>query len=231
MFSILLIENKNERCKEDWNRISKMIKAGMDEAGRGSLISRVYAAVTVLPDDFMQLCESEQVIIRDSKKMTPLQRKRSRQFIEKHAMEYNVQWSDVEEIDQYGIQKATMKAMHRCVDKLYMVPDKLFIDGEYYENHLPSLPYECIIRGDALVPEIACASILAKTYRDEFIEKIYEENQNVLEKYGVYHNKGYGTKVHMDALRKYGFTDFHRKSFCKQSFSLLQGKWFSVETE
>ena len=101
MFSILLIENKNERRKEDWNRISKMIKAGMDEAGRGSLISRVYAAVTVLPDDFMQLCESEQVIIRDSKKMTPLQRKRSRQFIEKHAMEYNVQWSDIEEIDQY----------------------------------------------------------------------------------------------------------------------------------
>lgn len=201
-----------------------MIKAGIDEAGRGSLISRVYTAITILPDDFLEFCDAQNIIIRDSKKMTKLQREKSRAFIEKHAIDYNVQWSEVEEIDGIGIQKATMKAMHRCVDALHMLPDKLFVDGECYENHNPSIPYECVVRGDSIIPEIACASILAKTHRDEFVENLCQENLDVLEKYGILQNKGYGTKIHMDALKQYGFTDFHRKSFCKQSYSLLQGK-------
>lgn len=203
---------------------SKMIKAGMDEAGRGSLISRVYTAITILPEDFLDLCDSQNIIIRDSKKMTKLQREKSRMFIEKYAIDYNVQWSEIEEIDSIGIQKATMNAMHRCVDNLCIPPDKLFIDGDYYENHHPSIDFECIVRGDSIVPEIACASILAKTYRDEFVENLCENNVIILDKYGILQNKGYGTKVHMDALKKFGFTDFHRKSFCKQSYSLLQGK-------
>lgn len=201
-----------------------MIKAGIDEAGRGSLISRVYTAITILPDDFLEFCDAQNIVIRDSKKMTKLQREKSRAFIEKHAIDYNVQWSEVEEIDGIGIQKATMKAMHRCVDALHMLPDTLFVDGECYENHNPSIPYECVVRGDSIIPEIACASILAKTHRDEFVENLCQENLDVLEKYGILQNKGYGTKIHMDALKQYGFTDFHRKSFCKQSYSLLQGK-------
>lgn len=201
-----------------------MIRAGMDEAGRGSLISRVYTAITVLPDDFLELCKDENIIIRDSKKMTKLQREKTRSFIEQHAMDYNVQWSTEEEIDSIGIQKATMKAMHRCVDHLNMPLDKLFVDGDYYENHLPELEYECVVRGDDIIPEIACASILAKTYRDEFIVDLTLQHMDKLEKYGILENKGYGTKIHMDALRKHGFSDFHRKSFCKQSYSLLQGR-------
>ena len=201
-----------------------MIKAGIDEAGRGSLISRVYTAITILPDNFLDICQEENIVIRDSKKMTSLQRQKSRLFIEKHAIDYNVQWSEVEEIDGIGIQKATMKAMHRCIDALHMFPDKLYVDGDYYENHIPELEYECVIRGDDLIPEIACASILAKTYRDEYIENLCKTHSDILEPYGILQNKGYGTKIHMDALRQFGFTDFHRKSFCKQSYSLFQKK-------
>ena len=194
-----------------------MLVAGMDEAGRGSLISRVYTGIVVLPDNFLELCKEENIIIRDSKKMTKLQREKSRRFIEHYAIDYNVQYSDHNEIDKVGILKATMNAMNRCIRKLNTEIDQLYIDGDYFETE-----YQCIIRGDDIVPEIACSSILAKTYRDEYILNLYNEHKEEFEKYGIDRNMGYGTKIHMDAIKRYGFTDFHRKSFCKKSFSYFK---------
>lgn len=196
-----------------------MLVAGIDEAGRGSLISRVYSAIVVLPENFLELCNEEKIIIRDSKKMTKLQREKSRRFIEKYAIDYNVQYSEHWEIDKVGILRATMNSMNRCIEKLIIPVDKLYVDGDYFDNYHKEIPYECIIRGDNIVPEIACASILAKTYRDEYIKNLFEENKEELEKYGIDRNMGYGTKVHMEAITENGFTEFHRKSFCKKSFS------------
>jgi ribonuclease HII len=192
-----------------------MLVAGVDEAGRGSLISRVYTAITVLPENFMKLAEEEKIIIRDSKKMSKLQRNKARKFIETHAIDYNVQFEDEKSIDKVGILKATMMCMNRSVDALHVPIDKLYVDGNYYQNHRDDIPYDCI-------PEIACSSILAKTYRDEFIEKLYQDNQDLLQPYGIETNMGYGTKVHMESLSLYGYTIFHRKSFCK--FSLFQNR-------
>ena len=109
--------------------------AGMDEAGRGSLLSRVYTAIVVLPDNFKELCEEENVIIRDSKKMTKRQRDRSRLFIEEHAIDYNVQFAEHDTIDKIGILNATFLSMNHCVDGLHVVIDKLLVDGDCYQNH------------------------------------------------------------------------------------------------
>jgi ribonuclease HII len=202
--------------------MSAKLVAGMDEAGRGSLISRVYVGIVVLPENFMEMCQEHGIVIRDSKKMTKLQRNKSRIFIENHSIDYNVQYSEQEEIDRVGILRATMNAMHRCVDRLHLPIDELLVDGDYYENHNHEISYRCIVRGDNIFPEIACASILAKTHRDEFIENLFQEYQDILQVYGIDRNKGYGTKIHMDAIDSFGMTEFHRKSFCKKKFLSFQ---------
>ena len=196
--------------------------AGMDEAGRGSLLSRVYTAIVVLPDNFKELCKEENVIIRDSKKMTKRQRDRSRLFIEEHAIDYNVQFVEHDTIDKIGILNATFLSMNHCVDGLHVVIDKLLVDGDCYQNHRKDIPHECVIRGDDQVMEIACASILAKTYRDEYVTQLYHDHSDLLGKYGIQTNMGYGTKVHMDAIQQFGFTSYHRKSFCRSSFSFFK---------
>lgn len=194
-----------------------MLIAGMDEAGRGSLISRIYVAICVLPEDFMSLCQENNVVIRDSKKMTKRQRDRARLFIEQYAIDYNVQYKDHEYIDKVGIGKATMDAMHQCVDQLRMPIDRLLVDGNYYHNHRHDIFSKSVVRGDDIHPEIACASILAKTHRDEYISNLVDQFPHVLTKYGILSNMGYGTKIHMEALDEHGFSPFHRKSFCKRS--------------
>jgi len=196
------------------------IVAGVDEAGLGSLISRVYTAITVLPDDFMKHAKTEKIVIRDSKKMSKLQREKARKFIEQNAIDYNVQFESHDEIDRIGILNATMNCMNRSVDKLYIPIDKLYVDGNFYRNHRDDIPYECVVRGDDCIPEIACSSILAKTYRDEYIQNLYANHETELRPYGIETNMGYGTKVHMDRLAEYGFTRFHRKSFCKHKIPL-----------
>lgn len=197
-----------------------MLIAGMDEAGRGSLISRVYVAICVLPEDFVAICQENKVVIRDSKKMSKRQRDRARLLIEQYAIDYNVQYREHDTIDKVGIGKATMDAMHSCVDHLQLPIDRLLVDGNYYHNHRYDIFSECVVRGDDIHPEIACASILAKTYRDEYVSNLVDTFPHILTRYGISSNMGYGTKIHMDAIEKYGFSPFHRKSFCKRNLLL-----------
>ena len=196
-------------------RENGLYAAGIDEAGRGSLIAPVTAAIVILPNDFLDQCKEKKIIIRDSKKMTKLQREKSKKFIESHAIDFNVQFIDEKKIDEIGILKSTMLCMNKCVDNLKQEPLKLLIDGNYYENHRKDLIYETFIKGDEFYPEISCASILAKTYRDEYIQSLVQEDSSLQEKYNLANNMGYGTKKHIDGIREYGLSDLHRKSFCK----------------
>jgi len=193
-----------------------MLVAGIDEAGRGSLISRVCAAAVVVPEDFMDMAAEEEIVIRDSKKMTARQRERSAAWIEQNAIAYAVAYADETEIDRVNILEATMNAMHRAVESLQIVPDCLHVDGSVFRPFIDAegydIPHECIIRGDDTDPAIASASILAKTRRDEFLLGLVAEHPE-LERYGISQNMGYGTAAHVRALQEWGPSVFHRRSF------------------
>jgi len=195
----------------------KFFNAGMDESGRGCLFGPVVAAIVILPKNFIELSKQEKVIIRDSKKMTMLQKKKSREFIEKHALDYNVQFVDHEHINKNGIMKSTMQCMNNCVQNLKIKPLTLHVDGNFYENHHPEIHYECIVKGDnnPLYPEIACASILAKTHRDEYMLQLANDHSEWNEKYDIGHNKGYGTKKMIEGIKSFGLSELHRTHFCK----------------
>lgn len=185
---------------------------GLDEAGRGSLFGRVYCAGVVLPDGFMERARAEKVVIRDSKKMTPAQREKSRGFIEKNAAAFRVAWAERDEIDTVNILRATMNAFHRVLDALEpTTTDRVLVDGSYWVPYR-DVPHECVVRGDDAVPEIACASILAKTHRDAYVLSACDADA-ALERYGLRANKGYGTAAHLRALREHGPSEHHRRSF------------------
>jgi ribonuclease HII len=188
------------------------MNAGVDEAGRGSLLSRVYAAAVILPDDFDELCKASNIVLKDSKKMSVVDRNRTRKFIETHAVDFGVGFAESEEIDKMNILQATMFAMHRALSQLSWI-DKILVDGNYFKP-FADIPYECIIGGDDKEQSISAASILAKTYRDEYVELLVDENP-ILEEYGVRRNKGYGTEEHRKAVQRLGLTPFHRRTFCK----------------
>jgi ribonuclease HII len=188
-----------------------MIHVGIDEAGRGSYISRVYAASVIVNDNFLEEATQEGIIIRDSKKMTEAQRLRAKQFIETNALDYAIGYAERDEIDTLNILQATMLAMHRALDQLSCPFDCIDVDGEYFKSY-HNISHQCIVKGDTKNVAIAAASILAKTYRDEFIIELVAKNKE-LEKYGILTNKGYGTKEHREVITQYGVTDFHRKSF------------------
>lgn len=194
----------------------KMLIAGIDEAGRGSLISRVYTAAVILPDNFLEQADDAGIVIRDSKKMTRIQRNRARLFIESHAIAYCVAWSEQEEIDRMNILRATLSAMKKSLDGLQVIPDMIHVDGNVFETYVSSdgfcIPHRCIVRGDATDPAISCAGILAKTFRDEYIINLVESNPE-LQKYHISKNMGYGTADHIRALKEHGMSSFHRKSF------------------
>jgi ribonuclease HII len=189
-----------------------MLIAGVDEAGRGSYIGRVYSAAVVLPDNFDILCDNHNIVLKDSKKMTENQRIRTRRFIETHAIDFGIGIAEMEEIDQLNIYQANLLGMHRAIDNLSVVPDKLLIDGNFFVAKDSSIPFECIVNGDDHVPVISAASVLAKTYRDEYILDLVKQNPQ-LEQYGIIKNKGYGTLEHRNAIQSYGLTKWHRRSF------------------
>jgi len=179
-----------------------ILEAGCDEAGRGCLAGPVVAAAVILPKNF------KNDLLNDSKKLSEAQRNKLRPIIEKEAISYGVSFVDEKEIDDINILNASFTAMHRAVDQLNKKPELLLIDGNRF-NPYPNIPHECIIKGDGKYLSIAAASVLAKTYRDEFMEKAHEE----FPMYDWKKNKGYPTKKHRIAILNHGASSHHRKTF------------------
>ena len=181
---------------------NNQFEAGIDEAGRGCLAGPVTAAAVIMPKSF------ELSTIDDSKKLSHEQRLELRSVIEKEALAYSVVHISHQVIDQINILQATFKAMHQCVDELSIRPELLLIDGNRFPAYL-GIIHQCIIKGDAKYQSIAAASILAKTYRDEYMEKLHRKYP----KYGWISNKGYPTNKHRSAIKEFGPTKYHRTSF------------------
>lgn len=179
-----------------------LIEAGTDEAGRGCLSGPVTAAAVILPDDF----KSE--LLTDSKQLSEKQRKYLRPYIEDKAISFEVVHLNPDVIDKINILNASIQAMQECVLKLNPKPEFLIVDGNRFKP-FSDIPYSTIIKGDSKYLSIAAASVLAKTYRDDFMDAIHEQ-------YPMYNwkkNKGYPTVEHRNAIQKFGSTTFHRKSF------------------
>lgn len=181
---------------------TKKAEAGCDEAGRGCLAGPVYAAAVIIPPDFFH------PLLNDSKQVTAENRIILRKFIETNALSYSVACVDHEEIDRINILKASFKAMHLALDKLRKRPGLLLIDGNRFTPYRRT-PHECIIKGDGIYASIAAASILAKTYRDEYMYSLHHEFPD----YKWNTNKGYGTEEHRKAIDQFGLTPYHRRSF------------------
>jgi len=179
-----------------------LIEAGCDEAGRGCLAGPVVAAAVILPKKF------NHPWLNDSKQLTELQRNTLRPIIEKQAMSWAVGIVSVEEIDEINILNASFLAMHRALEQLNLQPELILIDGNRFKPY-QSLKHECIIKGDGIYRSIAAASVLAKTHRDEIMERIDKD----FPQYLWAKNKGYPTMRHRDAIREFGACNWHRKSF------------------
>ena len=179
-----------------------LIEAGCDEAGRGCLAGSVYAAAVILPQNYSH------PYLNDSKQLTEKRRMILRKDIEKDAIAWAVGVVSPEEIDEINILKASFLAMHRAIDQLKVRPEALIIDGNRFTPY-QNLPYTPIVKGDSKYLSIAAASILAKTYRDEYMEELHSQYPQ----YQWNKNKGYPTVAHREAIKKYGTTPFHRMSF------------------
>jgi ribonuclease HII len=180
----------------------ELTEAGLDEAGRGCLAGPVFAAAVILPKNF------QHHLLNDSKQVAEKDRNELRKVIEAEAVSYSVASIDNHEIDHINILKASFKAMHLALDKLKTRPGLLLIDGNRFINY-KKIPHRCIVRGDGIYTNIAAASILAKTYRDEYMLQLHD----MFPKYNWIKNKGYGTEEHRNAIEKWGFCEYHRKSF------------------
>ena len=179
-----------------------LVEAGCDEAGRGCLAGSVYAAAVIFPEDY----QNEE--LNDSKQLTAKQRKKLRDIIERDATAWAVGIVTPEEIDKINILNASILAMHRALDQLKVRPEAVIVDGNRFKPW-QNVRYATIVKGDGKYLSIAAASILAKTYRDDYMEALAEE----FPQYDWISNKGYPTKKHRDAIRQYGITPYHRKSF------------------
>jgi len=180
----------------------ELIEAGCDEAGRGCYAGPVFAAAVILPAGFFH------PLLNDSKQVAVEDRNELRIYIEANAIAWGVARVDQDEIDRINILKASFKAMHLALDKLSTRPRLLLIDGNRFAKY-KRLPHRCIIKGDSIFASIAAASILAKTWRDEYMQGLHQE----FPCYRWDSNKGYGTKEHRDAIEKFGLCKYHRKSF------------------
>ena len=178
------------------------IEAGVDEAGRGCYAGPVFAAAVILPKDFFH------PLLNDSKLLSAKQREILRPIIEKESVAFAVAQICNNEIDTINILQASLKAMHIAIERLNKTPNKLLIDGNRF-NSYKNIPHKCIVKGDGIYASIAAASILAKTYRDEFMNTIHTEFSH----YGWDKNKGYGTATHRKAIEQNGLCKYHRKSF------------------
>jgi ribonuclease HII len=184
------------------NHSGHTLEAGCDEAGRGCLAGPVFAAAVILPGDF------EHEKLNDSKQMSEKDRYTLREVIEQHAIAYSVQRVDNTEIDKINILNASFRAMHKALDRLKTRPEFILVDGNRFHPY-KKIKHACIIEGDGKYLSIAAASVLAKTYRDDYMKKLHKK----FPVYGWSQNKGYGTKMHRDAIREAGVSPYHRMSF------------------
>ena len=231
--NVTKVKIKKERKKQEpleicFNSENNNWEIGIDEAGRGPLFGRVYTAAVVLPKDKDLFDHS---LMKDSKKFTSKKKiNEVYEYIKKNALAYNVSYEDENTIDKINILQATFKSMHNSVRNILQNKpidkkiEKLLVDGNNFKpytylsnNHITQLNHICIEGGDNKYSSIAAASILAKVERDKYIEELCEKNPELEEKYGILKNKGYGTKKHIDGIKEYGITDFHRKTYglCK----------------
>jgi ribonuclease HII len=178
------------------------VEAGCDEAGRGCLAGSVYAAAVILPEDY------QNELLNDSKQLTEKKRYQLREIIERDAVAWAVGVVTPEEIDKMNILNASILAMHRALDQLKVRPEAVIVDGNRFKKY-KDLPHTTIVKGDGKYLSIAAASILAKTYRDDYMNRLAEEYPQ----YDWLSNKGYPTKKHREAIRQYGITPYHRKTF------------------
>lgn len=184
------------------NHSGKLKEAGCDEAGRGCFAGPVFAAAVILPPDFYH------PDLNDSKQIAEKKRDKLRYIIENEALAFAVSRMDAPDIDKYNILWASVRTMHKALDRLDMRPDHIIIDGNRFIPY-KKVSHDCIIKGDSIYTSIAAASILAKTYRDEYMQKLHR-------KFPMYQwnsNKGYPTEVHREAIIQYGITAYHRRSF------------------
>lgn len=181
---------------------SQFLECGTDEAGRGCLAGPVTAAAVILPDDFTHPW------LTDSKKLSEKKRLELRPLIEAEALAYAVAHVMMDEIDQLNILNASILAMHRSIEKLKILPEFIAVDGNRFKP-FNKIPFQCVIKGDGKYLHIAAASILAKTYRDDYLTELHEE----FPAFNWRKNKGYPTQEHREALKKFGPTPYHRKSF------------------
>ena len=191
-----------------------IVEAGCDEAGRGPLAGSVFAAAVILPADFTN------EVLNDSKQLTERQRYALRKVIEREAMAWAVAEVTAEEIDRINILQASITGMHRALAALKdkqgtpIMPEHILVDGNKWKPYVPEgglleIPARTVVKGDATYMSIAAASVLAKTYRDDYMLRLHEQYPM----YGWDENKGYPTAAHYEAIRKYGVTPYHRKSF------------------
>ncbi len=178
------------------------IEAGCDEAGRGCLAGSVYAAAVILPEGY------QNELLNDSKQLSEKKRYQLREIIERDAVAWAVGIVTPEEIDQINILNASILAMHRALDQLKVRPEAIIVDGNRFKSY-QELPHTTIVKGDGKYLAIAAASILAKTYRDDYMNQLAEEYPQ----YDWRSNKGYPTRKHREAIRQFGVTPYHRKSY------------------
>ena len=184
------------------NYYEGMVEAGCDEAGRGCLAGSVYAAAVILPPDY------HNELLNDSKQLTEKRRYALREAIQRDAVAWAVGVVTPEEIDNISIRDASILAMHRALDQLAVRPEAVIVDGNRFKPY-GNVPFSTIVKGDGKYLSIAAASILAKTYRDDYMVKLAEEYPQ----YDWKSNKGYPTKKHRDAIRQFGTTPYHRRTF------------------
>jgi ribonuclease HII len=178
------------------------LEAGTDEAGRGCLSGPVVAAAVILPEDFTH------PFLNDSKLLSEKKREEVRPFIETHAVAFGVSFVWQQEVDEINVLQASITGMHRAITALKITPEFIIVDGNKFRDY-KQIAHKTIVKGDAKYLSIAAASVLAKTYRDDYMRKIHEEFPT----YNWAKNKGYPTKEHRNAIREFGATEYHRKTF------------------
>lgn len=200
---------------------SNMIEVGLDEVARGCLAGPVFAAAVIWNKNINNLDCPEIKGIKDSKKMNKQKRTYYSDYIKNNCLDWAISYINEKRIDEINIRNASMEAMHDALNKLRIIPEHIIVDGNYFKEYNDPdnnniIPYTTVVKGDNKYLSIASASILAKVARDDYMKKLVEENKE-LEIYNWIKNSSYGTKDHLDAIKKYGICKYHRKTFgiCK----------------